>query len=163
MSDTHQIDQIALISAISTELCRQIPDLTADHRYNTIIEAANLIVKEFARKPVVGLKGVGLNAWLASDDVGASSLYMAGMLTGGCIAKHAYPRDVDDFGRCVRMIEAVYQEGAKVPLDPMLNCGPYWAMVTTNWLSWETMYKAEKFAELHEAMREAYAAVDSGN
>ena len=163
MSDTHQINQIALISAISKELCRQVPGLTVDHRYNTIIQAANLIVKEFARKQVVGLKGVGLNAWLASDDVGASSRYMAAMLTGSCSAEHAYPRDVDDFGRCVRMIEAVYQEGAKVPLDPMLNCGPHWTMVTTNWLSWEMMYKAEQLTELQEAMREAYAVIAAGN
>jgi hypothetical protein len=162
MSETYQIDQIALINAISTELCRQIPGLTADNRYSTIIGAANLIVAEYARKPAVVLKGVGkegigLEAWLASDDVGASSLYMASILTGGCEAEFAYPLDPDDFGRCVRMIEAVYlQPGEQLPAQSALFDSPLWKIVISNWTEWLSLYREERFKELYKAMNIAY-------
>ncbi|MBO1916633.1 hypothetical protein J4727_18635 [Providencia rettgeri] len=49
---------------------------------------------------------MGLAAWLASDDVGASSKYMASVLSGH-LCSTSLPWDGADLGRCIRLLEAV--------------------------------------------------------
>lgn len=157
------INQIALITAISNELCRQVPGLTAEPRlYNSVIAAANLIVEAFAKPIVKASPGMGLSAWLASDDVGASSRYMAYILTGGD-PRHwygrrepepAYPHDVGDLGRCIRLVRAVPEMEQRVHL--MHTQGDKWFAVAANWVGWVQMYDDEQFEELYDAMKAAY-------
>ncbi|MEQ4627653.1 hypothetical protein ABN062_22190, partial [Providencia manganoxydans] len=78
-----QLSQINLIAAISSEVEKQIPGIPAEPRYmNAIIKAANLVCDEFKKPLVKASECMGLTAWLASDDVGASSKYMASVLSG---------------------------------------------------------------------------------
>lgn len=160
---SYKFDQISIVTAITTELSRQHPSLPADHRMNAVIAAANSIVAEYAREPVMAASGMGLSAWLNSDDTGASSLYMAWSLIKPSDAfaeyinnpKPAYPRDVDDLGRCIRLIEAVPEFGGRIP--EMAHKGAHWMAVTSNWADWVEMYQAGKFDRLGVAMEDAFA------
>lgn len=158
-----QLNQIELISAISDELIRQVPGLTAQPRlFNAVIAAANSIVEEFAKPIVKAAPAMGLKAWLDSDDVGASSEYMAWALSDydqqvlfwGRNSPHlAYPHDPDDLGRCIRLIEAVPEFGGKIP--EMAHRGKEWLAVATNWADWVEMYNADDDG-LYDAMQAAY-------
>lgn len=157
-----RLDQIALISAISNEICRQVPGLSAEPRlFNAVIAAANTLVAEFSKPIVKATPGMGLEAWLDSDDTGASSLYMAWCLSAGQFGywhgrkqpEPAYPRDPDDLGRCIRLIEAVPEFGGKIP--EMAHRGAKWLAVTSNWARWAEMYD-DGDESLYDTMQAAY-------
>lgn len=152
------INQIELISAISDELCRQVPGLTAEPRlFNSVIAAANLIVSEFAKPIVKATPGMGLTAWLASDDVGASSKFMALVLSGYDPSEFAYPLDPDDLGRCIRLIRAAPELAQRVHV--MSEHGKEWAAVAENWERWVAMYDDDENdlgSQLYDEMMAAY-------
>lgn len=157
------LNQIALITAITEELNRQIPGLPADGRMNVVIKAANDICAEYSRELIIASAGMGLEAWLNSDDTGSSSLYMAWCLSGGQFGYWhgrrqpgaAYPLDPADLGRCIRLIEAVPDFGGKIP--EMAHRGYEWLAVTTNWVQWVDLHKRGKGLELYNEMKAAYA------
>lgn len=157
-----RLSQMNLISAISDEIIRQFPGITVVPRqFNSIIAAANGIVTEFAKPIVKATPGMGLEAWLDSDDTGSSSLYMAWCLSSGQFGfwqgrkqpEPAYPHDPDDLGRCIRLIEAVPEFGGKIP--EMAHRGVQWLAVTTNWTRWVEMYD-DGDESLYDAMQAAY-------
>lgn len=161
-----RLDQIMLVSAIANEITRQRPGIAVVPRqFNAIIAAANDIVAEYAKPIVKATPGMGLEAWLDSDDTGASSLYMAWCLSAGQFGywqgreqpEPAYPRDPDDLGRCIRLIEAVPEFGGKIP--EMAHRGAHWLAVTTNWDRWVEMYYDENDdgTLVSEEMEAAYA------
>ncbi len=84
-------------------------DRTVNPRqFNTIIEAANNILKQMAIPHIPAPPGCGLDAWLASDECGASSKWLHQMLNGSSRGGHeSYPHDISDFERCVIMLKAV--------------------------------------------------------
>lgn len=158
----HNINQMSLVGAIMKELARQVPGITAEARYfNAVIKAANDICAELARPVVKATKGMGLEAWLNSDDTGSSSLYMAWCLNGGIHGEWplniqpapAYPHDPDDLGRCIRLIEAVHEFGGMIP--EMSHRGPEWQAVTTNWAEWVDLYNNTDGEELYQRMKDA--------
>ncbi|WP_272516888.1 hypothetical protein [Providencia sp. PROV209] len=154
-----QINQIGLISAISTELENQISGIPAEPRYmNAIINAANLICDEFKKPLVKASEGMGLTAWLASDDVGASSKYMASVLSGQFSAPHHYPWDGADLGRCIRLLEAVPKLASQ--LHEMKACSPQWSAVIDNWDKWKELYEAGEGKELYQEMKSAYNSIE---
>lgn len=161
-----RLSQMSLISAIANEITREFPGITVVPRqFNAIIAAANGLVEEFAKPIVKATPGMGLEAWLDSDDTGSSSLYMAWCLSGGQFGywqgrnqpEPAYPRDPDDLGRCIRLIEAVPEFGGKIP--EMAHRGSHWLAVTTNWARWVEMYYDENDdgTLVSEEMEAAYA------
>lgn len=151
-----QLNQIGLISAISTEIEKQISGIPAEPRYmNAIINAANLICDEFRRPIVKASAGMGLTAWLASDDTGASSKYMASILSGQFSVSHHYPLDPYDLGRCIRLLEAVPELESE--LHKMKACSPQWAAVVDNWDKWKKLYEARVSTKLYQEMKSAYA------
>lgn len=160
---SYDINPIKLIAAITAELDRQHPGFPADGRFNQVIKAANIIVTEYARAYVPATPAMGLDAWLNSDDTGSSSLYMAFILSGGTfgnwwgrqIPQAAYPRDVDDLGRCLRLVDAVPEFAGIIP--KMNDHGPEWSAVVLNWHDWEELYKAGNLDELTTSMQEAFA------
>lgn len=155
-----QLNQIGLISAISTEIEKQIPGTPAEPRYmNAIINAANLICDEFRRPIVKASSGMGLTAWLASDDTGASSKYMASILSGQFSVSHNYPWDPSDFGRCIRLLEAVPELESE--LHKMKACSPQWAAVVDNWDKWIELYKARNSNKLYQEMKSAYNSIEA--
>ncbi|MFV4834695.1 hypothetical protein ACNJNY_00415 [Citrobacter freundii] len=158
------INQINLISAITNELSRQHPGIAVDHRFNKIIEAANIIVAEFGRPYVPASSNMGLEAWLNSDETGSSSLYMAWILSGGGFGhwwgrrqpEPNYPRDPDDFGRCLKMVEAVPE--FKGIIYKMNDYGPEWMAVARHWDSWEKLYRENDGRDLYDLMQSAFKA-----
>lgn len=160
----YSFDQIALVTAITNEQSRQHPRLPADHRYNSIIAAANSIIAEYERQPVMATDRMGLRAWLDSDDTGASSLFMAFTLATDEQRRHFrgrgqpgnhYPLDPDDLGRCIRLIDAVPEFGGRIP--EMADHGACWMAVATNWADWLEMYHAGDTDRLRTKMLDAFA------
>jgi hypothetical protein len=150
-----QINQISLIAAITKEIDRQYPGTGAETRYfNAIIQAATNICQEFANPIVKASEGMGLTAWLASDDTGLSSLYMASKLTGMFEAKYAYPRDPADFGRCLRLIEAVPELESKI--SDMSQHGKEWAVVAARWHEWAAMSLVDDYKRFYRLMKLCY-------
>ncbi|HBE9179209.1 TPA: hypothetical protein KNH08_002085 [Serratia fonticola] len=165
---SYKFDQISIVTAITTELSRQHPSLPADHRMNAVIAASNSIVAEYEREPVMAAPRMGVSAWLDSDDTGASSLFMAYVLChdrlrvwrGRKAPGNHYPRDPDDLGRCIRLIEAVPEFEGLIP--EMADRSAHWTAVTSNWADWVYMYQTGDTVGLYTAMKDAFAKVDAG-
>lgn len=157
----YKIEQMKLVIAIMNELSRQIPELPGEPRYmNAAIAAANSVCAELAKPIVKATSGMGLDAWLDSDDTGLSSLYMAHALScvdhlewNGDKPRYAYPRDPDDLGRCIRLTEAVPGFGGLIP--EMSHKGAEWLAVTSNWANWVELCEAENYEELYQQMKDA--------
>ena len=152
MSNGYNLNQRPLVTAIMDAIAEQVPGIPAEPRLiNCVIAAANTICAEF-KKPIVKASiGMGLSAWLASDDVGMSSKFMASVLSGQFQAEFAIPYDPADFGRCVRMIQAVPE--LQQHFDKMLEHGPMWKAVVGNWAQWSKMLEDEQYEQLYEIMR----------
>lgn len=153
-----QLSQINLISAISTEIEKQIPGIPAEPRYmNAIIKAANLVCDEFKKPLVKASEDMGLAAWLASDDVGLSSKYMASVLSEQFYASNNYPRDPADLGRCIRLLVAVPELASQ--LHEMKACSPQWSAVIDNWEKWKDLYEAGEGKKLYQEMKLTYESL----
>lgn len=148
------LSQIELICAICKHLDKQGVKSLVPRQYNAVIEAANLICDAIAREPVPASHGMGLAAWLASDDTGASSLYLASVL-GGFVKQYAHPHDADDFGRCMRLLEAVPE--FDLPLVEMRGKSPQWDALLDSWGAIRDRIAAEDFKTANEYIREALA------
>lgn len=130
------INQINLISAIAKELSKQKAKATMLHM-NAIIKAANDIIRELERVPVMASEGMGLQAWLRCDDTGMSSRYMASVLDGSFHHCYAHPLDLDDFGRCSRLLKAVPEFRNR--LTKMSLKSPQWSRLVERWTEIETL------------------------
>lgn len=150
-----QINQIQLVAAITIEIERQHPGTGVESRhFNAIIRAANIVSEELSKPVVKASESMGLTAWLASDDTGASSLYMASVLTGEFIAENHYPRDPADFGRCLRLVEAVPELESKI--RDMSQHGKKWSVVAAHWHEWAEVDRADDGQRLYRLMRLCY-------
>jgi len=153
-----QLSQIDLISVISTEIEKQIPGIPAEPRYmNAIIKAATLVCDEFKKPLVKASEGMGLSAWLASDDVGSSSRYMASVLSGQFSAPNHYPLDGADLGRCIRLLVAVPELASQ--LHEMKACSPQWSAVIDNWDKWKALHDAGEGKKLYQEMKLTYESL----
>lgn len=152
MSNGYNLNQMSLVTAIMDAIAEQVPGIPAEPRLmNCVIAAANTICAEFKKPLVKASNGMGLTAWLDSDDVGMSSKFMASVLSGQFEAEFAIPYDPADFGRCVRMIQAVPE--LEQHLNKMLEHGPMWKAVVGNWGRWSAMLNEDQSRALYEEMR----------
>lgn len=142
------INQVELIGAICIELDRQGVKAMVPRQYNTIVAAANRIIEELGKPAVGATAGMGMAAWLASDDTGLSSLYMAAVLSEVFSRPYAHPHDADDFGRCVRLLEAVPELAPK--LDLMRKSGPVWNYLINSWASLTASFACGDFSSVTE-------------
>lgn len=158
-----KLNQFGLFNAINEEISRQVPGMPADPRLmNAVIAAANSLVDEFAKPIVKASPGMGLGAWLSSDDTGSSSLFMAYTLStalsggwpGFVQPQHNYPRDPDDLGRCIRLTRAVPQFAGLI--FEMREHGKEWKAVAENWDRWVELYDGEDGHTLYDEMEEAF-------
>ena len=141
------IRQIELINAVVKELKKQgVKDLIP-RQYNMIIESVNKIIAECEKKPVMASAGMGLRDWLRSDDVGMSSRYMASIL-GGFACPYNHPLDLDDFGRCSRLLLAVPEFREK--LEMMRSKSEQWASLLDVWTQLETLIDEKRYKEANE-------------
>ena len=84
-------------------------------QFNAIIQAANLILKEMATDHIPAPAGCGYSAWFASDERGASSLWLHHFLNHtGHTLKVERPYDAADFRRCVVMLDAIPENREKL-------------------------------------------------
>lgn len=144
------VDQMSLVNAISEELSRQNPKLPFDSElYNKIIEAANSIKEECNRERVYATSGMTPKEWLASDDVGLSSRYMITVLAnlGFPMPYGDLPSDIDDLGRCIRMVDACNLE-SEIPR--LLEMGDDWKRIAENWDKLKSLYNDGKNEEIYE-------------
>lgn len=157
------LNQIELISAISRAVDKQLGRTNVPIRMmNAMIAAADIVCEEFARPERVVTSGMGLNAWLHSDQTGMSSKYMSSQLTNACSAERAYPRDPSDFGRCLGLLKAAPELREKI--GQMRECGPQWAALVDHWDELESLYNEElptgKAPKTYSRMRELYDAAE---
>lgn len=160
------VSQIDLISGIIKLLDRQGVKVMNARQTNAVIAAANTVVNALAIEHRPATPGMGLTAWLESDDTGMSSRYMAcalATLTGLQQAVYVSndgtipsPRDPDDFGRCVRLLDAVPELREHIPALKDGH-GPAWAGLVAAWDELEALYREElpsgKAPRLYERMR----------
>ncbi len=143
------LDQIELISLIFRHLGRFDHNPMADP--NVVVRAANAILGEYAREANPAQPGMGLAAWFAGDDTGLSSRALAallGPLVGQEWARDAVraadrahtPADSADFGRCVRLLDAV--PGLREHLPRMAEVSPTWARLVGRWDELERLFRS---------------------
>jgi hypothetical protein len=149
------ISQIDLICAIVKHLERQGIKTLVPRQNNAIIDAANNIIAACEQYPVMASEGMGLQAWLASDDVGASSRYLASVL-GDFVCTYAHPYDLDDFGRCSRLLVAVPEFRDRI--EEMRDKSRQWAALLDLWLDIEALMKAEKYQEANKIVMDAVSS-----
>ena len=159
------VSQISLIGAISEHLAKMHGNIPLRSRQvNAVIEAANLIVRELRRPVVMATAGMGLAAWLSSDDTGMSSKYMASVLSDPSRCReNNYPHDPEDFGRCLRLLAAAPELRIKLPRLTDKKHGPVWNTLGQHWSELEQLYNEEHptglapklYARMQELIQEA--------
>lgn len=155
-----QVRQMDLILAINKELDKQakaqkVKLFVEPRRFNTIIEAVNLIVAAYDKPITMASPSMGLTAWLASDDTGTSSKTMAAVLCDVHLDKRqwSHPLDNSDLGRCLRFLEAVPE--ARPKLERMGAVSKVWATLVKHWDELAKMYQADPTSRaLYDRMKE---------
>lgn len=148
------ISQIELVAAIAKHLEKSGVKTLIPRQLNAVIQAANIIIDELKEPERKSRPGMGLDAWLRSDDTGISSEFMAGVLSRKFMREYGHPHDGDDFGRCVRLLEACPE--LRENLDSIKTFSPEWFALATRWDEFETLYRngGEGF---YEKLNDAYA------
>jgi hypothetical protein len=136
------INQINLLAAICKELDKQGVKTICQRQTNAIIAAVNGMIHELERDPVMTSPNMGLQAWLTSDDTGLSSRYMASVL-GGWECEYNHPHDLDDFGRCSRLLKAVPEFRSK--LERMRTKSPQWTALMDIWEEVEALIESKDY------------------
>lgn len=136
------INQMDLVNAITKEIKRQKIKEMNSRQFNSIITAANNIIKEFniSDKPLK--EGMTLTEWYESDYVGASSKFMAFILKCGrsCVINH--PHDPSDFERCYLFLKTFPE--AKKEMHRLKECSKVWSAMVDSWFEMERLYEEEK-------------------
>ncbi|OUV22128.1 MAG: hypothetical protein CBC55_04875 [Gammaproteobacteria bacterium TMED95] len=146
--ESFNVDQMALVTAITGELSKQNPSLPFEPAlFNKIVEAANMIVEECRRERTFAEVKMTPQEWLVSDDVGESSQYMLTVLAdiGRPMPNGETPRDVDDLARCIRMVTACGLE-SKIPKLRVM--GDRWNRIAEYWDELKALYAAKKHDEI---------------
>lgn len=137
------ISQIALVNAICQAISAHgTPNLLA-RQINAVIRAADDILEELRQPERVAPAGCGLEVWLRSDQTGASSRFMAMVLSQRVIPgiQAAYPHDPSDFGRCLGLLDACPELRERLP--SMADTGPQWAALVAHWAELEALFHEE--------------------
>lgn len=145
------ISQIQLTTEILKVLGKQALNV---RQINAVIEAANMIIRELEKPTTMAIPGMGLQAWLNSDDTGSSSLFMAHVLAGAPAVRCACPLDCGDFGRCVRFLTAV---PVSLGIERMAKHGPVWAALVKDWDRLTMLYNFDSFYDVSEGLKKIEA------
>lgn len=152
-----QLNQMDLVLAIMNEVVRQHPEFSPlTRQYNSIIDAANSIVREFMKSEIMSEAGSGIQAWRKTDQVGRSSDFMAAKLGNAGIRDYGHPHDPSDFGRCLTLLDAAPE--LRETLPEMATESDEWAALVANWDELEALWNEEspsgKAPKLYERMQE---------
>jgi len=141
------VNQIGLFAAICKHLEEKQGIKTLIPRHiNAIIDGCNCIVDALAREEVHAAPNCGLAMWLASDDTGASSLFMARTLAPilrltAPYHEYAYPYDPSDLWRCIGLLKSCPPLCEHLP--EMAKTGPEWERLIGRWGELEALIEAE--------------------
>jgi hypothetical protein len=145
MADEHGTDRVEY--AVKT--LRNAPD--SREAWDEAIKAKNLKMyadllesiaaeRDTLRAEVERLRGV--MDWLASDDTGLSSEWMAHVIFGVPVSDRfgggSFPYDTGDFGRCYRFLQKFPQ--ARESLHKLRASGPVWSGMVDRWDELERLY-----------------------
>ena len=130
---TAQVSQITLASILMKAVTQAYPELAMNRRqYNAVLNAANTLAEELNKPHVAASENIGLDAWLATDDVGLSSKFLALKLSGSPeTPEYAHPHDSVDFKRCCKMLKAVPELQGK--LGDIAKESEVWAGLVEDW------------------------------
>ena len=124
---------------------------------NALTAAADLIYEALAHEDVPATPGMGLRAWIGSDETGLSSRYLACVLArdtqwdrtaGYPVAERHHPHDAGDFGRCAKMIDAQPELRANLARLAEPAHGPVWNAIGARWADLEALFRAGRLADL---------------
>jgi hypothetical protein len=158
---TIRISQMTLVSQILRAIEQQAEDLgvkglcIGQRQFNAIIDAATKITLALDRESVMATPGMGVHAWLASDDTGLSSKCMARVLCGVGDGGREHPLDAADFGRCYRFLQAV-RAHERLPnwKFTMSGVGPAWARLMEEWSALTELFEAKEYTRLSKRIYE---------
>lgn len=168
-----RVNQIDVVCTIMKHLDRNGIKHANARQNNAIIEAANLIVAAFDEEHRPAGEGIGIGAWLRSDETGLSSRFMARVL-GPKIGVYVpvpeegihyhgmhHPHDPADFGRCLGLLKA--EPKLREHIGEMANHGKEWKALVENWAELEALYVEEfptgKAPKCYERMTQLLRAV----
>jgi hypothetical protein len=138
------VSQIDLVAGIIAHLAEeQGVETMTQRQMNSIIVASTDITNAFDRDDILATKGMGLSKWLASDDTGLSSCFVAGAITQKFVRQVAYPFDADDFGRIIRMFEAIDEPTSRI--SELAGTCPEWNELIKVWPQAEKEYREGGF------------------
>jgi hypothetical protein len=146
------VNQMELVGRVFKELDRQGVKELNSRQMNAVIRAVDSIIEEIEKPTVGSSPGMGFEAWMESDDTGLSSRYLAISLSGRCAPQLAWPHDSADFGRCVRMLDAVPELRGR--LDLLEHAPEPWPKLWARWEEAEALYRAGHGKELDALIRE---------
>lgn len=99
-------------------------------------------------------------AWIVGADTGTSSktiwAHMMGQRCSG-----SYPSDGGDFGRCVRLLEAVPEWQPR--LSEMASVNKYWAALVKHWDELVKLYAAGKQRDLYYRMKAILGRIEDAD
>jgi len=81
--------------------------------------------------------------WLAGDDTGLSSKFLAQLALGNELPEVNYPHDPPDFGRCVRFLEVLPQEEKAEVLRRAGHRSEKWQSLVKKWDECLALYQEE--------------------
>ena len=148
-----EVSQIGLMSDIQQMLSEKYPHIKLNTRqFNTIIQVASTLADSLNKPTQRSEEGMGITAWLASDDVGMSSKFMAPVLVPlPGVPEHAHPYDPSDFQRCRKLLLAVPELVERLP--KMAEQSEIWAGLIENWDRISDLIDSGKSREAYEVIK----------
>jgi hypothetical protein len=149
-----EFTQPELIGALLTWLDEHgVKEMNA-RQLDAVIKAADAVIEAIDRPHQPAVPASGLLQWLASDDTGVSSRYMAAALAAaagrtfypglaGYEYRDPYPHDPGDFGRCVRLLDAAPELRPHLAALADPRHGPVWNAITAEWETLEAWYRMD--------------------
>jgi len=145
------ISQINLVSEILNILVKNGYKDALPRQINIVIKAANEILAEFEKPFHPATPNMGIWNWLACDEAGLSSKYMAYKLCDTPVEPYAFPQDSDDFGRCLKFLEAVTK---RRDLQEMKLASREWEKLVGKWFLLVELYEKGFHERIYEELQE---------
>ena len=84
-----------------------------------------------------------IGTWLAGDDTGMSSKFLAALALGSLLPAIAYPHDPSDLGRCIRFLEILDDAEKREVLRLAKHRSQEWEALVDRWDDVVALYEKE--------------------
>ena len=157
-----------IIKALESEVARQCNRQNMSYipliRQQALIEqAAAKIAVEFVKGYKPSQPGAGVTQWLESDDIDASSLFMAEILFDCPVVPPAVPTTVEAFSCCAGLLLAATPEEkeqgeTKTKWSMLAKTSVNWSRIILEWKELEELRAAGSWASLNQRLKRIVAA-----